>query len=881
MKKGIFCLSVVLILILFATAWGGEIQRLILPSGVRVVLEEDHSRPVVAYQIWVGVGSADERPEEAGIAHLIEHMTFKGTDKFPQGVAAFVEGLGGEVNAYTTYDYTVYHVVMGSTFWKEAADALIDAVLHPRFLEEELQKEKEVVVEEIKMGEDDPSRTLHKLLWRRSFSVHPYGRPIIGSVESVRGFGREDLLNFHRKWYVPENMVFVGVGDFSSKDLIERLKVLFAEAEGGIPERQRGEEPPQMVLRTLLERGPWKERYLGMAFHVPALSSPDLYPLELLSALLTEGEASRLQRSLKGERGLVTSIYSYSFMSRDPGLFVIRATLPPGKVREGIKGICEELARIAEEGVGGEELRRAKTLLEADLTYEKETVQGRASSLGYFEALWGDARKEKEYLEGIRKVRPEEVREAARRYLSIKNLTLALLVPYEEEISTEELSDLVAPLTEVVKKAEVRKLSLENGATLLFLEDRTVPVVGIWVVFLGGLRYETPSKAGLSQLVAEMLTKGTESRTFHQLAEEVDRMGAYLKGFAGRNTFGVEAKGLSKDFPRLLRLVADVIINPSFPEEELQRAKERQLAALRRQRDHLLRRTLQLFRETLYGDHPYGLNPLGTEESIAGITRDDLLDYYQRFALPQNMVIAIVGDLNWPDVKALVRKDFEEFIGEGFSPPMVPRPHREIGIRRKEVPYGKGDQVHFVLGFLGTTLTDEDRYPLEVLEAALSGQGGRFFVKLRDEMGLAYAVDFFARCDLDPGYLGVYMATSPEKLERALVGVKAILEEVTLEGITEEELERAKRYLIGNHEVSLQGSLAMASTLALNERYGLGWDFFKRYPQRIKEVTLEDVLRVARRYIDMESYTLVILEPSGEESPTASQGASSPPPSSP
>jgi len=361
-----------------------------------------------------------------------------------------------------------------------------------------------------------------------------------------------------------------------------------------------------------------------------------------------------------------------------------------------------------------------------------------------------------------------------------------------------------------------------------------------------------------------MWTRGTKSRPPEELAEEIDSLGASLYGFSGRNSFGVEAKGLAKDFPKLLGIVADIIAHPTFPKEELYKVKEEQRAEIRRQRDYLVARCFRLFRKTLYRRHPYRLSILGTEETLERIGRKDLIRYWKRYAVPSNMVLSIVGDLPWEEVEREVKRAFGELPAGKVPIIHPPGEERPREVREREFTYQKGKQVHLVLGFLGTTLDEDDRYPLEVLEAAMSGQGGRFFTRLRDEMGLAYAVTFFVRADLDPGYLGVYMATSPSKLPQALQGIKALLKEVRERGITEEELKRAKGYLIGGHEVGLQGSLSLASALSFGELYGLGWDTYLKYPERIERVTREDVLRVARKYIDLNAYTLVILKPSRE-----------------
>jgi zinc protease len=855
----------VLVLLLPNLSWGGEIIRSKLENGMRVVLREDHAAPVAAFQVWVEAGSADERPAEAGMAHLIEHMIFKGTNEMRAGeLAGTIERYGGRINAYTSYEYTVYHVVIASRYQEKGLEVLADAMQHPSFDPTELKREKEVVIEEIRMGQDDPGRTLHKTLFKNSFQRHPYGRPIIGYADIVRGFSRKQVLGYYSKWYVPENMVFVGVGDFSAAELLPRLKTLFAAPTRHLPPRQRPSEPTQEAFRHLTMQEDIHERYFALGFHIPNVQDEETYALDLLAAILGQGESSRLQQELRFKQGLASSIYAYAFTPKDPGLFVIGGTFQPGAIQTGVEGIISELSRIKNEGVNGEELTKAKVMLEADFTYDRETAQGEARKLGYFEVIMGDAVKEREYLQGIGRVGAQEIWKAAQKYLRPENLTLCLLLPEgeKETVDPRTVEGLGKTPAAHETTGEMKRAVLENGITLLFQEDHSVPVVGISGVFLGGVRFENEHTAGLTHFLAEMLTRGTASYTTLQLAQEVDSLGATLETFSGRNSFGVQAKGLSKDFPQLVRLVAEVISKPSFHPEEVEKVRGEVLAALGAEQDQMIPRTMRLLRETLYDRHPYRLNVLGTEETIARIGRRDLLQYYKKYALPQNLVLAIVGDTTWEEVVEFVQGAFHGMRKRDFSPPSIPQEATEKGgIKKREEVVGEKQQTHIALGFAGTTMQDQDRFPLEVLEAALGGQGGRFFTELRDKEGLAYVTAFFVRSDLDPGYLGVYLATSPPKVEQVLEGIERILQDVRQRGISQEELDRAKAYLIGNYAIGLQGTLPLASTMAFEERYGLGGDFYRFYPREIERVTGADVLRVARKYIDLDSYALVILRP--------------------
>jgi zinc protease len=845
-----------------------EMTRSRLANGMRVVLQEDHTAPVCAFQVWVEVGSADESPPEAGISHLIEHMIFKGTNERRAGeLAGTIERYGGRINAYTSYENTVYYVVITSRFQEQGLKVLADAIQHPSFDAQELAREREVVIEEIKMRDDNPQSALHRALFKNSFQRHPYGRPIIGYADKVKGFSRGRVLDYYRRWYRPRNMVFVGVGDFTASQLLSRLKELFNAPDRPPAARRRPQEPLQNSFRPMAMQKAIRERYFALGFHIPGLKDKDTYALDLLAACLGQGESSRLQQELRLKQGLVSSIYAYAFTPKDPGLFVIGGAFQPQAIQQGIEGIARELSRIKEAGVTEEELHKAKVMVETAFTYDRETVEGEAGKLGYFEMIRGDATKERGYLQEISRVGAAEIQAVARRYLLLENLTLCVLVPEGEKevLDTHALELSMAVLGKeppTVKEAEgIKKIVLENGVTLLFKEDHLVPVVGIAAVFLGGVRFEKEREAGITRFLSEMVTRGTELHTAPQLAREVDSLGATLETFSGRNSYGVQAKGLSKDFAQLMKLVAEVIAKPSFPPEEVEKVRAEILAALGKEQDRVQSRTMRLLRETLYERHPYRLNILGTEATIGSIKRQDLMRYYKHYTLPQNLVVAVVGDARWEEVRTSVRDALLRMRTASFSPPPIPQELPKRGIRKKEEVVREKEQLHVALGFLGSTLQDQDRFPLEVLGAALGRQGGRFFTQLRDKEGLAYVTAFFVRSDLDPGYLGVYLATSPPKEEQALQGIERILREVRDKGISQAELEQAKAYLIGNYAIDLQGPLAMASTMAFDERYGLGGNFYQRYPHQIEQVTREDVLRVAQKYIALDSYAVVTVRP--------------------
>jgi zinc protease len=852
-----------------------------LPNGLSVVLQENHAAKVVAFQAWVAVGSADESPDIAGIAHVFEHMLFKGTARRGVGqIAQEVEAAGGEINAWTSFDQTVYHLVLASRFFDTGLDILADALQNSSFDPKELERELKVVLEEVKQGEDNPSRVATQALFGAAFTRHPYRRPVIGYTKTVKAFTRERLLDFFHRWYVANNVTLVVVGDFD----VERAKAAIAESWGKMasrplarPERK---EPAQKAARAKVVTQDVRETQVGVAFHIPGIHHDDTAALDLLAIILGQGDSSRLTRGLKRRDQLVTDAFAYSYTPRDPGLLVSGATLPPEQLDAAFAGLLAETFRLRHEEVSETELQKAKTIIESDAVYQKETVQGQARKLGFFETVGGGIAWEDEYNRQVRAVTPATLMAAAQKYLTIDNATVAALVPEKKGSDARKLEERVlAALEHASDEAEARwapaaapstgadeavvRVKLPSGARLLVKRDPSVSLVAMRAVWMGGLRYEDSRTNGVNNLLAALVTRGTRTLSGDDLAHEVEAMAGSIGGFSGRNSFGVRGEMLARHWERGFELLADCILDPVFSEEELEKERRQALEEIRTQADNISSETFRLFQQTLYPKHPYRLDVIGTADSVAALTRRRLADYYKRHMAPSQMTLSVVGDVDPQAVVAKARALFGA-AKRGAAPPAAPAApwdDKHPVVAQEVFRFQNKQQAHVVYGFPGTTITDDDRFALEVLATILSGQGGRLFVELRDKRGLAYRVSAFSVEGVDPGYFAVYIATSPENLAVAKSGIEDELGKIAATPVPKAELERAKRYLVGAHEISLQRRAALASTLAFHEAYGVGWDEYRRYAPGILAVTAADVQRVARKYLDVGRAIVATVKP--------------------
>jgi len=847
-----------------------------LSNGLTAIVKENHRAPVVAVQVWVRAGSVYETEKERGISHLIEHMIFKGTEKRGPGeVAGEIESVGGSINAYTSLDYTVYHCLVPKQFLDNALDVLSDAVFHSSFDPEELGREKKVVLEEIKMREDRPKTRLSRLLMETAYKEHPYGLPVIGYPETVKSFGRKDILAYMERRYRPSQIAVVVVGDVKSSQALAGIQNYFGSVtKKGAQEFTYPSEPRQDAPRIAMEAMEIQEGYLALAFSgLPDFNDPDAPVLDVLAALLGKGESSRLTSSLRNRLQIVHNIDAAAFTPAGPGIFEITASLDPEKTREALSQIFHEIFRLENEEIIEKELERAKVQVETEFVYSQETMEGEAEKLGIFETLSKDPHAEKLYLEKVREVTALDVQRVAGQIFRQENVSVVMIMPEDRlpEITNEELAVMIKEAELLAGGIEeydagaltchIKRFSLSNGLTVLVKEVPGVPTVSLALVFPGGVRYESEKTNGLFNFLARAWTKGTRTRSAQDIAGLIEGLGGSISGFSGQNTLGLQGRFLSQNLDKGLALFTEILLAPTFPSEEIKKLRPLILAELKRQDDYLPGVAVREFRRLLFSPHPYGMNPLGKASVIKAVSSENLLETYRNFVIPDRGVLSIVGDIRAEEIISSIKTKLGAWSAESeISLPAPPEPDPLIAPRILTLKREK-QQAHIVLGFPGTTFSDPERYALETMNAVLSGQGGRLFIDLRDKEGLAYSVTSFLGLGLDYGSFAFYIACAPEKKDRAIKGLWREIYRIIRGPVSDDEIERAKKWLIGTHETGLQTNRAQAMDMALNELYGLGYNFASEYARKIDGVTAEQVLSAAKKIIDSEEYVLVRVGP--------------------
>ena len=856
-----------------------------LSNGLTLLIKELHAAPVVAIDTWVKVGYFDEEDDEVGISHVIEHMFFKGTQLRPRPdqIAAEVKALGGELNAGTYYDFTHYYFTLPAASFSRGLEIQSDALLNPLVDSAELARELEAIIQESRRKLDNPSAFAAEKLYELAFRKHRIRRWRIGQEEALRSFSREKLLDYYRRHYTPRNIILSVAGDVVAERVVEEAERLLGSLpNGGGVRKGSPPEPPQDDFRFSLIRGDIKRAHLLIAFRSAPLFHPDDLPARVLATVLGRGRSSRLVQEVKEKQGAVESVAAGTEVFADLGTLRISAEMDPDRVAAATESIAGVLQGIRTSEIAPAEIGRARSSVESQYYFSQADVLGVAMNLAYYEAL-GDYRLADEFVRRLQQVTPEAVSEVAGRILRSEAASLLTYVPDEGEPRIADAASARALLTgsgrglvpqlpqlpEESRRAprsgslatvdtSPRRLPLPGGATLLVEEIPRLPVTSVAILFRGGRLYETAENAGISRLALASMAKGTRSRNALRLAAEMESFGCSLDRVLDDDYLGVSIGILSRYLPGGLDLVMDVLRNPTFPQEEVERERRVQLSAMESLKDQAMSYAVTLFREVAFPGHAYGLPPFGSRESVQGAGPEALARWHASLFRPDRMVVSVAGDLHAAAVQEMLSERMADWprIGEAHSDPAPAQPVHQIVVRSET---RRKAQTFQMVGFPAVDVSSEANYPLDLLQSTVSGLGGTFFEAIRGRRGLAYVVGASNMAKRLGGYFVVYLGTSPEKEEEARKILLGEIGTIHSSGIPEEEILRARSYLLGTYPIALQTHSARALTYAAAEIQERGMEEVLAYPSRIGSVSPGQVVEVARRYLTPERYALGVL----------------------
>jgi zinc protease len=842
-----------------------------LDNGLRVLVRRDSSAPVVAIVTYVRAGYFDETDDVSGIAHVLEHMYFKGTPTRGVGeIARQTKAAGGYLNAATIYDHTFYYAVVPSSGFAQALDVQADAFRNSSIDRDELARELEVIIQEAKRKADNPGAVTIETLYELLHDRHRIRRWRIGREEGLRRLTRDDLMRFYRNFYTPSNTVLVIAGDVDPAMAFAEVERLYAPIPAGEPDRSPSDHEtrsPGFRYREL--DGDITQAQWAMGWRCPGTMHPDSPALDMVATVLGAGRASRLYRATR-ERKLVAGISAMNYTPRDIGVFSIQAETPAETTLAGIEATWHELRRLREEPVGTLELERARRITESRWIRRLEDMEGQATYLAEWESI-GDWRLGDRYYESLMTVTPAQLNEVTRRYLSEDDVGLLVYRPTRTEpvVASAEVmrvrldAAMAAPLdavpvpTQAVARVTARAPTLErsehgvhvyrmaSGVPVLVRIRPNAALVHAGIFAVGGANAESAASAGRTLLMARTAVKGTERMTANQIAEASEMLGGSVGAVVGADSLGWTISVPARHAAAAMELLADVAQHPVFDAQALDTERAIALADVAALKDDMYRYPMRLALQTAFSGHPYGVPSSGTEESLRAVTRDDLIGWHARTILGAATAVGIVGSGDPVDLAAIAARHFDALAPSAVLPVPTPSwPDRVLTCMEQR----DKAQTALVLLWPGPARADVTRFDLSILSGIASGLGGRLFEELRDKQSLCYTVHAGAAERLAAGTFAAYIATSPEKEAVAREGLLREIDKLRADLVSDEELRRSQTYALGVHAIRQQSGGAVLAEMVEAWLFGSLAEL-DEFDARVRSVTAESIRESARRYL--------------------------------
>ncbi len=833
-----------------------------LENGMVAIVKENHTASVAAVRLYVRTGSIYEDDLlGSGVSHLFEHLLAGGTTttRSEEESRQIIQQTGARYNAFTSKAMTCYYLTVPSQHVGTALNLIADWVTKPAFPDDEFDREWGVVQRELEMGATDPRRQLFKVFDELRYKVHPAKYPIIGHQSIVQQLTRQQILDYYKKKYVPDNMVISIAGDIDAETMFQAIRKEFkglvrrANPVNVLPEEPDVIAPREMIQVMPSLRGPAQMRFGFPSFE---LQHPDLYALDTLASILGQGKSSRLYRRLREQDQTVVHVTAWnSTPNWAKGSFAITCYLAPENIEVVKATIREELERLKTEPVSDAELNRAKNRLQFDHIKSHQTAEQIASSMAEDYLATGDPHFSRNYVENMQKVTSQQVLEMANKYFDPQKELAAILVskPLESSEETTSVED---------KQTVVKKVELENGIRILLKQESSVPLVNIQCYVMGGLLDENASINGITNVMTGLSLKGTESYSSLEIVNFFDDVGGTIQARAGNNTFYYQSDVMSKDVDKAFDIFSEVILKPTFLDDELVKVKQESLATIEQINNSWQLNARSHFRQNFFENSPYKFSNYGLKDSVEQLTREDIAKFHKASVVGSRMVIAVFGDIDINTAEAMVR---EKFSGIPKGSPMVLEDYPQDAIpktSRKFVEKTEKQGATVYIGYPGMKLSNvQERYAMEVLREIVGSNNGWFHETLRGQQLVYYAwgENFLG---LLTGYFGATAQCEAQKVPQVIDLLRSLIKKAASGEITIEELDLAKSNRINAEILNKQTNSDSAMTMALDELYGYGYDWSKNHADRIMAVTLEDVNAIAAKYLTQpETITVITSEP--------------------
>jgi zinc protease len=870
--------------------WTKDVIREVLPNRLTLLLQPDHSAPVVSVVTHVKAGFFDEPDRWTGISHVLEHMFFKGTARRGVGaIARETKAAGGYLNAGTGYDHTSYFTVLPASGLAAALDIQSDALRNSVIDPDELARELQVIIQEAKRKRDTPGAVAQETLHEIMFDRHRIRRWRIGTEEQLARLTRDDLWSYYRSRYVPERTIVAITGSLDPDRALELARAAYADwpaATGALDVSP--EELPRREVRARTLRGDVTNAELVLGWRTVPPVHADSPALDLAAAVLGTGRGSWLYRSLR-EEGIVTSVSAHNYAPTELGVFSIGADLEPERLPLAIDRIAENVSRLALLGPSPDELDRARTLLRARWARQLESMEGKGSALAAAEAVEDVSFLDREY-EALSSVGPDEVRAVAATYLQPDNVSAVAYLPEDAgpELTAPVLErafavsalratppqpespSLMVPAVGASPSGRWQSEVLHTqlaGADLLVRRKSGVPLVTLGV-YVPRLEFDPVSQAGLGALTVRSSVRGAGDLDTAGLAFGFERLGGTLGGAAASDWLGFSTTVLSHNLGPAAALLDLVFSEPRLAEADVTTERALMITEAEQAADDMFRYPFQLAFAGAFGDAGYGLPVTGLPETLATISPADVRSWHARAFLGARRVVVAVGDVDPEEASALLAGVFGDREPRPGLPTLAPLSwaggQGESSVR---VVMREKQQAALAMAFPGPGRRDPDRTAAEIWAAVASGLGGRMFEALRDRRSLAYTVMASSWQRGRAGALITYIATSPEREDEAREAMLEELDRFTREPVTETELRQAVSYLSGQAEVGRQSGTELAGEILEAWVNGNGLGDLTDPGAAYRAVGAGDVLRVAQQYLRPSQRAEGVVRGSGLSAP--------------
>lgn len=835
------------------------VERHTLANGLTLVHRPDFSSEVVSVQVWVKTGSIHEDAFiGSGLSHYLEHMLFKGTERRDgKSISREVHALGGAINAYTTFDRTVYYIDAPSTAFKQVVDILSDIVLHSTLPEHEVERERAVILREIDMGLDDPDRQLSQALFRTAFQRHPYREPVIGHRALYEQVSCDELRAYYHARYVPNNMVVSIVGAVAPEDCLAEVEQLFgAVPRGRLAPVSIEEEPVQLAARREDIVGAYNIFRGGLGFKVPHMSHPDSPCLDALAHALGGGESSLLWERLRNQRSLVNYIDCRNWNPGGRGLFWISYVCDPSKSSIVEEAILEVLAEVADQGLPESVVEKARRQALTSEINGRKTMSGQASRLGLGEVVVGDIHYGRRYLKSLQAVCSADLQVVAQRYLVEEGMSSVTLGPAS---ATEGRR---AAVEDRLSLPPFDELDFSSGARLLLQPDNRLPKVHLRCVMQGGPFYEPSNQRGVSSLLAELLTKDTARRSASEIAELVESIGGSFSATGGNNTISMAIEVLPADLNIALELLSDALTAPRFDAATFETEREAQVANLLEEDDEILEFGFRQLRARFFGEHPFSVGADGRVADLEALSLADVEAHYRELVHAGNIVLSVTGDFEATRLLEQVRPLLEtQLPTQAFTPADVSLPLEVLPY----TGYEKMDREQAVVlqAYPDTGIQSKDYVVAEMLNELFSGMSSRLFERVREDQGMAYYVGTTRVIGLQSGMFVFYAGTHPEQAEAVVREMDLEIARVAAGEVTADELARCRTRLKAARPMGKQTIGARAMHAAIQHTYGLPIDDDAEHARQLDAVDAAHLARFAQAHFTSDQRVQLIVGPAG------------------